>query len=188
MNRQKIDKAIFQRAADGDHYAFKHIYDAYRDHVYNLTYYMLGNENDAYDVSQEIFLKLFTSIDQFKHESEFSTWFYRVSINACLDHMRKANRLKTRYVNHTETDSFADTSTEPVDSLVLRNQINTDIEKAIQTLSPKLRSVMVLRYIDGLSYEDISKILNCSLGTVSSRLNRGYKSLGKALIHLKDEI
>jgi RNA polymerase sigma-70 factor, ECF subfamily len=188
MNRQKIDKTILQQAANGDHFAFKHIYEVYRENVYSLTYYMLGNENDAYDVSQEIFIKLFTSLGQFKHESEFSTWFYRLSINACLDHLRKENRHRTRYVNQTETDSFADTSTEPLDLLVLRDQINNDIEKAIQTLSPKLRSAMMLRHIDGLSYEDISRILNCSVGTVSSRLNRGYKSLGKALIHLKDEV
>jgi len=187
MKHKNVDNAIVQRAAEGERDVFKHIYNVYNEKIYNLAYYMLGCENEARDVTQEIFIKLFTSLHQFKYESEFSTWFYRLSINTCLDYIRREKRRTTGNTRNIEMDSIADTVTEPVDSLVMRKQITKDIEDAIQSLSPKIRSVMVLRLIDGFSYEEISRILNCSVGTVSSRLNRGYKTLGKALFHLREE-
>jgi RNA polymerase sigma-70 factor, ECF subfamily len=188
MNRKIVGRAIVQRAAEGDHDAYKYMYDAYKDKVMNLAYYMLGNEYEARDAAQEIFIKLYTSLDQFRFECEFSTWLYRLSVNTCLDYIRKEKRRRTVSTDRLETDMTIPITNDSVDSDVMRRQISEDIEDAIQSLSPKLRCVMILRHIDGLSYSAISQILNCSVGTVSSRLYRGYKMLGKLLMHLKAEI
>jgi RNA polymerase sigma-70 factor, ECF subfamily len=189
MNGNEVDNATIKRAAEGNHDVFKHVYEAYKDRVLNLTFYMLGNEYQAHDVTQEIFIKLFTSLDQFRYESEFSTWVYRLAINACTDHIRKEKKRRaTVALGQLESDSIMDYASDSMETLVHRNQLNTEVENAIQALSPKLRSAVILRHINGLSYDDISRILDCSVGTVSSRLYRGYKSLGKKLMHLKADI
>jgi RNA polymerase sigma-70 factor (ECF subfamily) len=139
----------------------------------------------AKDISQQVFLKLFTGIHQFRYDSEFTTWLYRIVVNACVDEQRKRKRfvpfaqgveVKNLIARGSQEENFS------------KRQVANSVQTAIAALSPKLRLPILLKYVEGLSYEEIAETLGCSIGTVSSRLNRGHKALARKLGHLRDAI
>jgi RNA polymerase sigma-70 factor (ECF subfamily) len=132
-----------------------------------------------------VFLKLFTMVAQFRFESEFSTWLYRVVVNACYDDRRKRSRLRPL----DEVAEPAPASLEaPQHRIAERRDVEEAVREAVAGLSPKLRMPIVLRYVEGLSYDEISSVLGCSMGTVASRLNRGHKELARRLDHLRGSL
>lgn len=149
--------------------------------VYNHAYRMLGNEYDAFDISQEAFLSAYSGFSKFKKNSSFSTWIYRIVHNLCLDELRKRKSskkivtLEDDYLRNTLTDG----SSPGMSVEITENQLI--IQMAIDNLPPKMKEVIVFRDIDGLSYDEISKILKCSAGTVKSRINRARNRLKKLL-------
>lgn len=142
-----------------------------------------GNAEQADDITQQVFLKLLTKME-FRGESEFTTWLYRMTINACIDESRKARRFL----------GFADWfgSGEPESKVSLNEkvharEISSQVQAVLTSLKPKYRLPILLKYVEGLSYLEIADVLECSVGTVSSRLNRGHKMLASKLAHLKNE-
>jgi RNA polymerase sigma-70 factor (ECF subfamily) len=147
-------------------------------------------------VTQQVFLKLFTRIGGFRHESNFKTWLYRLVANECMDEFRKSRRLIPldffRPASGEERDEdrgaveIKDWRQEPLqEERLARLEVSEAVIAALAQLKPKLRMAIVLKYFEDLSYEQMAETLGCSMGTVASRLNRGHKELARRLWRLK---
>ncbi len=186
MSQTKIDERVINACRQGDRDAFRLLFETYKDRVFSIAVYSFnGDESAASDVAQQVFLKLMTSIGQFRGESTFTTWLYRMVVNACLDERRKGKRF-TSYGELTPTSRTDDR--RPQEKEFAQTELAESVKNAIAQLSPKLRMPILLKYMEGLSYQDIAAVLDCSQGTVASRLNRGHKELAKRLGHLKGQI
>ena len=171
--------ALVAECRNGDRLAFRQLYDLYKDRVYSIAaYFFHGDRAAASDVTQQVFLKLLANIGRFRGESEFSTWLYRLVVNACLDEAR------TRKLHAQAQDSLRPEAVDGAhspESGYAKAQIAGSIRAAVASLPPKFRIAILLRYFDDLSYEEMAKALRCSMGTVASRLNRSHKMLAERL-------
>ena len=168
----------------GDRPAFKAIYQNYQDRIFNLIYYALVDRTSAQDVLQIVFMKVYRGLPGFRFESHLGTWIYRIAINECQNQNRKHGYEHVPFEAVLGTGEELDSS-EPPDSLHLTQERQAIIGEALLTLTPSLRAVVVLRYVDGLSYQEIASVLNCSPGTVASRLNRALNQLEEKLRPLR---
>jgi RNA polymerase sigma-70 factor, ECF subfamily len=182
MAEQLIDGRVIEACQQGDRAAFQVLFETYKDKVFSIAVYSSGGDRAvADDVTQQIFLKLFTAIRQFRGDSEFTTWLYRLVVNACLDERRRRRRL----LPWGETVPMRNTiDRKPQEKQYARLEVAEAVRAAISELKPKFRLPILLKYIEGLSYEEIATVMNCSKGTVASRLNRGHSQLAKRLSHL----
>jgi RNA polymerase sigma-70 factor (ECF subfamily) len=180
-----IDARVIRACQEGDREAFRLLFEAYKDRVFSIASYSLGDEAAADDITQQIFVKLFTRIGQFRGDSEFTTWLYRLVINSCLDERRKQKRFLP--VADVAPVSKA-VHRKPPEIGYERRELAGSVRDAIEGLKPKMRMPVLLKYIEGLSYEEIAAVLGCSKGTVASRLNRAHKALARKLSHLRGEI
>src|SRR5258708_27007258 len=167
----------------GDRTAFHSLFEAYKDQVFSMALHFSADESAAKDVTQQVFLKLFRTITQFRHDAEFSTWLYRIVSNACVDEQRR----RKRFVQISPEIEVAEIGAESQEDMIHKKQVADSVRAAIAALSPKLRLPMLLKYVEDLSYEEIAAALGCSKGTVGSRLNRGHKILARTLGHLRGE-
>lgn len=181
---QLIDARVIEACQQGDRAAFQLLFETYKDKVFSIAVYSSGGDRAiADDVTQQIFLKLFTAIRQFRGESEFTTWLYRLVVNACLDEKRRRRRL----LPWGETVAMRNPSDKkPQEKQYARLEVAEAVREAIGELKPKFRLPILLKYIEGLSYEEIASVMGCSKGTVASRLNRGHSQLAKRLSHLNN--
>ena len=174
---------------------FRDLYDRYKDRVYNVCYRITGNPTDALDASQETFGIVFRRIREFRFQSRFSSWVYRIAVNASIDLRRRS---RTRRIASLEsiTESrgdegarfeLADQNVEMPSAAASRKELEDEIQSAIDRLSDKLRSMIVLRYTENLSYEEIAETLEISLGTVKSRLSRAHEALDRELTPVLDK-
>ena len=176
------EAALLDQCRRGNAGAFERLVALYENKVYNLAFRMVGNYEDASDIAQEAFLKVYTSLDQFRGESSFSTWLYRVVSNACLDELRR--RARHRAISIDTPVSAEDPSTRQIPSgdpepghAIERAEVRTAVQQGIMELPDDHRIILVLRDIHGLSYEEIAQVLDMPLGTVKSRLNRARLGL-----------
>jgi RNA polymerase sigma-70 factor (ECF subfamily) len=179
---QLIDGRVIEACQQGDRAAFQLLFETYKDRVFSIAVYSSGGDRAvADDVTQQIFLKLFTAIRQFRGESEFTTWLYRLVVNACFDERRRRRRL----LPWGDTVATKNPSEKkPQEKQYARLEVAEAVRAAIGELKPKFRLPILLKYIEGLSYEEIATVMGCSKGTVASRLNRGHSQLAKRLSHL----
>ncbi|HKB14792.1 MAG TPA: sigma-70 family RNA polymerase sigma factor [Planctomycetota bacterium] len=165
--------------------AFEELYNLYKERVYNVAYRITGNSVDALDASQETFGILFRKIRDFRFRSKFSSWVYRIAINAAIDLRRRgvARRFPSapEAVTMEKLEEESDRGRGP-ERWADGKDLETEVQGAIDRLSPKLRAIVVLRHLEGLSYEQIAEVLRCSMGTVKSRLSRAHESLEKLLV------
>ena len=175
---------IIEACKRGDRATFQLLFEAHKDRVYSIALHYGSDPAMAHDITQQVFLKLFTTIDQFRQDSEFATWLYRIVANACVDEQRK----RKRFVPFSPEVEVKDSGARSQDQIYHRRQLAESVRGAIAELSPKLRMPILLKYVEGLSYDEIADALGCSIGTVSSRLNRGHKLLATKLGHLRGEI
>lgn len=172
--------------------AFRDLYEAYKDRVYNVCYRITGNASDALDASQETFGILFRKIGEFRFESKFSSWVYRIAVNASIDLKRRSSARHTSSLEAAEgsPDSVqADLRDERIEAPLAaasRHELEDEVQAAIGRLSPKMRAITVLRYIENQSYEEIADTLQISLGTVKSRLSRAHEALDRELTPVLD--
>jgi RNA polymerase sigma-70 factor (ECF subfamily) len=187
------EKLLLEKAKNGDVEAFEHLIEGYQKKVYNIALRMIGNYDDAYDMAQETFIRVFRSIKNFKEQSSFSTWVYKITTNVCLDELRKR---KNRNVVSLDDDIKLDNNEvkrqvqddKPTpDVLVEMDELKNIVNDAINKLSGEHRTAIILRDIHGFSYEEISEIINCPQGTVKSRINRARRAL-KELLQTKTEL
>jgi RNA polymerase sigma-70 factor (ECF subfamily) len=182
MAEQLISGQVIEACQQGDRAAFQLLFETYKDKVFSIAVYSSGGDRAvADDVTQQIFLKLFTAIRQFRGDSEFTTWLYRLVVNACHDEHRRRRRL----LPWGETVAMSNPSEKkPQEKQYARREVSDNVQAAIGELKPKFRLPILLKYIEGLSYEEIASVMGCSKGTVASRLNRGHSQLAKRLAHL----
>jgi RNA polymerase sigma-70 factor (ECF subfamily) len=175
--------------------AFRDLYEQYKDRVYNLCYRITGNSADAMDAAQETFGILFRKVGEFRFESKFSSWVYRIAVNASIDLKRKASSRRVTSLDAIrESEGSGPSRLEVPDDvsegpmrIAGRHELEEEIQQAILRLSPKMRAITVLRYIEGLTYEEISQTLQISLGTVKSRLARAHQALDRELTPVIDK-
>lgn len=176
------EKIWLKKSREGDVDSFEKLIAKHQQKVYNIAYRMMGNEEDAKDAAQEALIKVYKNIGNFRGDSGFSTWIYRIAVNACKDELRKKKHNVVSMDKEMETDEgsfkheFADQSLKP-DELLEQSELNEIVQSSIQDLPEQNRVAIILRDIQGFSYEDISKVLDCPVGTVKSRINRGRKLL-----------
>lgn len=181
-----IDDRVIEACREGDREAFRLLFETYKDKVFSIAVYSFGgDEAAASDVSQQIFLKLMTAIGQFRGDSAFTTWLYRLVVNACIDEQRKRRRFLP-FGGSTPMSKLEDR--RPQEKRYARLEVADSVQAAIKELTPKLRMPILLKYVEGLSYEEIATVMGCSKGTVASRLNRGHRSLARKLGHLRNEL
>jgi RNA polymerase sigma-70 factor, ECF subfamily len=175
---------LVARSQQGDQEALRSLFDVFGDRVYSIALCTLdGNEAAAADVTQRVFITLMTRIGQFRGDAEFTTWLYRIVINACRDEQRK----RRRFVFFSERPAIVDVpDSRDLHREAERDALGAEVRNAIARLPRKVRSAVVLKYFEGMSYEEIARVLNCSKGTVASRLNRAHKTLARTLEHLRE--
>ncbi len=185
MPDQIVDRHVIAACQQGDREAFRLLFEAYKDKVFSIAVYSFGGDASvADDVTQQIFLKLFTVIGQFRGESEFTTWLYRMVVNACLDERRK----RRRFLPWGDTMPSNSGEKKPQEKQYAQIEIAEAVRAAIGELKPTFRLPILLKYIEGLSYEEIATVMGCSKGTVASRLNRGHGELARRLSHLRGQV
>lgn len=179
-NGNEIDdeKHWVNKLRRGEKEAFQKLYEEYHQKVYSTAVTMLGNAEDAEDAVQEIFMKIYRKVSEFNGTSKIGTWLYRIAVNVCIDHVRRSKVRHARSFSVKE-DSIINRPEIGVEAekKVTLSELNKITTKAISRLSPKLRTVVVLRDLQGMAHSEIAEILGCSKGTVSSRLNRGRLKL-----------
>lgn len=164
--------------------SFEELYVRYRDRVYSIAFRMTGTSSDALDVVQDAFSLLFRKIGGFRFDSLFSTWMFRIVVNCCIDHQRQLRGRSGREVSSLDGLRSSREPSDPGASPVERAQsseLGHHIHDSLQRLSPKLRAVMVLRYLEDLSYEQLAQALEVSIGTIKSRLARAHIALENVL-------
>lgn len=181
---------LIKRSIEGDQEAFEELIFKYQHKVYSLAYRYMGNEEDASDMAQEAVLRAYRSLRSFKGDSSFSTWLYRITTNVCLDELRRRKR-SVHIISLDEPLATADgeemereiTDTSPaVDVVYEQKELARQLEALIATLKPDHKTVIILRDIMDLTYEEIAEVLQCSVGTVKSRISRAREILRKKLV------
>ena len=190
----ELVRACQAQALEGLEGPFRQLYDLYKDRIYNVCYRITGSATDALDASQETFGIVFRKLAEFRFQSKFSSWVYRIAVNASIDLKRRTASyrlasLETVQGGDSSESGRFDLTDEKVELPMLaasRRELEDEIQRAIGRLSPKLQAITVLRYIESLSYEDIAETLQISIGTVKSRLARAHHALDRELTPVLD--
>ncbi|MBM7614829.1 RNA polymerase sigma-70 factor (ECF subfamily) [Alkaliphilus hydrothermalis] len=185
MNRQEI--SLIEKTRQGDIDSFEKLIEPYQKKAFNIAYRMLSNIEDANDITQEALLKIFRSVDKFQGKSSFSTWVYSIVSNSCIDFIRKQKKNQVVYLEQQGATGenyrieVADEMNTP-EYLFEKKEIQNIIHEAINQLNVDQKEIIILRDINGFSYQEIANILKCSEGTVKSRINRARGKLKKILL------
>lgn len=181
MTREEED-VLVAKVQSGDTASFEKLVLENQTKVYNLALRMVGNTEDAYDMSQEAFIKAYNSISLFRGESRFSVWLYRLTTNVCLDFLRSRGRKShgsLTYIGEEDDEKeleIPDDRFSP-ETLTEKKELREAVNRGLLTLPKDYRSILLLREIDGLSYEEIAEALSLEEGTVKSRIFRARKKL-----------
>jgi RNA polymerase sigma-70 factor (ECF subfamily) len=173
------DQELILKIGNRDHLALKELVDQYQGSVLNTCYNLIGNRQDAEDVTQEVFFQIYKSISQFRHESKLSTWIYRIAVNRSLNFIRDQK-------NRTVTDVPAPDSMRPDVTLAKKEQ-ELMIRKTIDSLPGKQKAAFVLHTYENLSSREIAEIMHCSHSSVESLIHRAKLNLQSKLIHYLEE-
>lgn len=185
------ERLLIRKLRERDEKAFREIVELYGDRVYNLTYRMLGNREEAEDLSQEVFITVFKSVDSFRGDSKFSTWLYRVAANHCKNRIkylaRRHDRDQSQYDEEILRDGAAGALTAPSQAPMPDQHLEgVELERLMQSyiaaLDEEQRLLIVLRDIEELSYDEICTITSLPEGTVKSRLHRARMALRKKML------
>lgn len=184
MNENEI--LLIKRSQKGDINSFEELIKEYKKIAYNIALKMLKNKEDAEDVSQEALIKVYKSINRFNMDSSFKTWLYRIVVNTCLDHVRKnkENPISIDQPIRSGHDEFyMDVEdNRPTPQEVLETKLTQKmVMDAVNELEEDFKSIIILRDINDLSYEEIAEVLECNIGTVKSRISRGRQKLKEIL-------
>lgn len=186
------DRALVKAAQQGDMAAFEELVVRHRDKIYARAYSMMRNEEEAIDLSQEAWVKGWQRLCQFQGESSFGTWMTRIVINLCLDQLRKHKRQRTESIEEMNEETGGVERQMPVITLnptagLERAELRQRIDRALGQLSYEHRTVLVLHEFEELEYKEIAKVMECSIGTVMSRLFYARRKMAALLTDLKKE-
>ena len=180
--QENADELLLKRAQKGDVTAFEELMAAQESRMYAISLRMMGNREDAQDCAQEAMVRIYRAMGSFKGQSSLATWIYRITMNTCLDELR---RRKVRRV--TSLDTLVEAGWAPVDpgdtpeEYGMRSEKQAALSAAIQSLPADMRAAVVLRDIKGYSYDEIADILDANVGTIKSRISRGREKLREIL-------
>jgi RNA polymerase sigma-70 factor (ECF subfamily) len=182
------DDQIIENIKSGDASAFAALIEKYQDKVYTLCRYMLENPQDAEDAAQETFIKVFRGLGNFTPSSSFYTWLYRIAVNTCLDQKRKNSFFSLFFSSDhgTSLDAFPSRAPTPETALASKQSAQS-LQIALNRLSTKLRTALVLKELEGLSYDEIAEVLDVSVGTVKSRISRAREELRKIMQKITEQ-
>mgnify|MGYP001942879979 CR=1 FL=1 len=188
---EETDQNLVKRAQNGEQKAFQLLVERYQRKVYSVAMSMVRNPEDAMDLSQEAFIKAYRNLPNFQGSSSFYTWLYRIVVNLGIDHLRKSGRVQN--IDYDDTYRRKDEEISGDGSILpsrldadpgksmMRKELAEQMRAALDSLSENHRTIIVLREVEGLSYEEMSDILGISKGTVMSRLHHARKNMQKAL-------
>lgn len=186
MTREQ-EATIIKQVLEGDVNAFEGLVKEYEKNVYNLALRMTGDPEDAADMAQDAFIKAYSSLSSFRGDSKFSVWLFRIVSNLCLDFLRSRKRRPTVSLS-VENDEgedmefeIADESQSP-ETLLEQKLTREAVRRGLDSLPPEQRQILLLREIQGLSYEEIAQVLELESGTVKSRIFRARKRLSAFLL------
>jgi RNA polymerase sigma-70 factor (ECF subfamily) len=177
------EPVLISRAAGGDTTAFHTLVERHRPMVYRVAYQYAGNHHDADDIAQDVFIKVFQSLSRFRQDSQFTSWLYRIAMNACIDHQRR----QSPHVKRRETDDpelALGTAPEPSpgpEQVAAGIELGVALEAAIAGLPPKQRLIFVMRHHEGLKLHEIARALGLQDGTVKRQLHSAVHRLRKVL-------
>ncbi len=175
---------IVKKAVEGDEKAFEFLVRKYQNKVGNLIFKIVGDSSVIDDLTQEVFLKVFESLKDYRFGSAVYTWIYRITVNVCIDEIRKRQRHRVLSLSEViGQNPKAEPSYSPVEKSAERKELREIIEKAVLKLPIEYKTALILREFEDLQYEEIAKILKVSVGTVKSRIFRARKLLAE---HLKE--
>jgi RNA polymerase sigma-70 factor (ECF subfamily) len=182
------ERELIARLCDGDEAAYETLIERFEHPIYNLVSRLTNDPGDAPDVVQEVFLKVFRNVQSFRGQSSLKTWIYRIAVNESRNHRRWFGRHRSREIalqpvpgdTHSYLDWLPDPARSPME-LAMDRERETLIEAALAEINPHYRAALVLRELEGLSYDEIADILQTSLGTVKSRILRGREALRQRL-------
>ena len=176
------DFVLMRKSAAGDETSFRLLVSRHKDKVRNLIYLTLSSAEAVDDIAQDVFITVFRNLGKFRYESQFTTWLYRITINKCKDHMRR-QKIRSIFSPFKETDE-EEISVNPTEDI----DISEIVQKAISKLPEKLRSPLILKEVEGMSYQEIAETLDCEVGTVKSRIFRAREGLKKLLMPYQKEL
>ena len=175
------DEVLVRKTKNGDLDAFDELVRRYEGKIYGLAYRFMGNHADAGDLAQDTFIRAYQALAGFREEASFSTWLYRIAANICRDELRKRQRRRSVSMDEMIENSpanvpTADCSYSPEEA-VQRLEVQRQVQLCLNELSDAHRLILIMREIQGLSYEEIADALQCSMGTVKSRISRARSAL-----------
>ena len=179
---QQPQALLLAACIGGDRDAFRDLFLRYQHRVYSIALHYTSNPAAAMDIAQDVFVKLYSALATFRHDSSFETWLFRLTANCCHDRHRRQSRMVA--LDEATLPDAIDTATEDAD----RQHRARQVQRRVAALPEELRMTVILRYTEGLSYEEIAAILACPAGTIASRLNRAHRQLATQLEHLKEGV
>ena len=190
MERDPSDAEDLRKVEDflrGDVASFEFLFEKYREKIYAIAYRFVHNKEDALDVSQEVFLRVYQGLKTFKTNSKFFTWIYRIAVNRAIDFSRARRTRRAAPLDSIDEEKgsaaaeISDPQSPDPEDILLREELAGKLLKAVGDLSPKHRTVFILHAMENLSYKEIAEVAGCSIGTVMSRLFYARKRLKEAL-------
>jgi RNA polymerase sigma-70 factor, ECF subfamily len=182
------EKELIESIKAGDKNAFEILFNRYKDLVYSVCCRFIEDKDDANDISQDIFIKLYHSLGSFQYNSKFSTWIYKICVNHCLNILRKKKRNRILSLDYIlekfgweMTPEFEDKSTNPEKNFEKNEELEI-FQKALRDLPEKQKAALILNKFDGLKNSEISKIMDCPLSTVDSLIFRAKKNISEKII------
>ncbi|MFI5252014.1 MAG: RNA polymerase sigma factor [Bacteroidota bacterium] len=175
------EQLLILQAKEQDAGAFRTLVERYMKQTYNVAFNLVRNHEDAEDVAQEAFVRIYRSLEKFRGDSEFSTWLYRITVNVALDRIKQRKKKDEREVRNVE-NMFIPMMVQAGDNA----DVSMHIERALHELPTLQRAVVILRHINGLPTKKVGEILQCSEGTVKTHLHRGLKKMKEKLDFLKE--
>ena len=187
-----VDKQLVERVKRGDKRAFDLLILKYQHKIISIVGRYLGDQNDVQDVSQETFIKAYRAIPNFRGESAFYTWLYRIAVNTAKNHLVSKSRRPPNIDVDIDDGEFQNNSAvlrdnESPQASLATSQMEQVIFRSIENLPSELRIAVTLREFDGLSYEEIAKIMNCPVGTVRSRIFRAREAIEKKIMLMDND-
>lgn len=182
------EKQIIEHLKNGDEFIYKYVYDLYARMVYSVCFRMTGNKEEAEDILQDVFIKAFNSISSFREDSKLSTWIYQITVNTCLNKLRRKNAISFFALDFWKDEKggkeMVDNNPSPEKALE-KSELQQIVQGAINSLPAKQKTAIILSRYEELSYKEISKIMALSLSSVESLIFRAKENLAKKLISYK---
>ncbi len=178
---------LIKLANNGDVSAFENLILPHEKKVYNIALGICKNEQDAYDISQEVFLKVYKNLSSFSYNSTFSTWLYRIVKNTAIDYLRKENRIRQNQSSEELSPELVDSEKTALEKIVEEEDASF-LRHYLDKLDETDRSILIFREVEGQTYEELSKVFDVKIGTVKSRIFRAKKKLRELIEKDREQI